>query len=74
MAKRMGCEVIEKHVNLCGYSDTPDAPHSINGEELSLMVRMLKEELPIKDTFRGNPHKRRAKTNGDGTTGFYRPR
>ena len=74
MAKRMGCEVIEKHVNLTDYCDTPDAPHSISGEELSLMVRMIREDLPIKDTFRSNPHKRIAKTNGDGSTGFYRPR
>lgn len=73
IAKRHGCEVLEKHVNFCGYTDTPDAPHSLSGEEFSQMVRHLREDLSLKETKRSNPHKRKSVTLANGITGYYRP-
>lgn len=40
-----GASVIEKHVNLCGVTGTPDAGHSISGEEFSLMVDSIEGKL-----------------------------
>lgn len=42
MAKTLGASVIEKHVNLVGVKNTPDAPHSLNLDEFSLMCQNLK--------------------------------
>jgi N-acetylneuraminate synthase len=67
-AKAHGATIIEKHVNLCGYTDTDDAPHSINGAELAIMTRALKGSLTIKETFRSNPYKRQLTPHG-----YYRP-
>lgn len=40
-----GACVIEKHVNLCGVQGTPDAGHSISGEEFALMVDSIEGSL-----------------------------
>lgn len=42
IAKAVGCEVIEKHVNFTPYTDTPDAGHALNESEFRLMVQNLK--------------------------------
>jgi len=49
IAKNRGCEVIEKHVNFITHSHTPDAGHSLDEVEFSLMVKMLrgKEASPV---------------------------
>lgn len=41
-----GACVIEKHVNFCELTDTPDAPHSLLGDQFMLMVRNLKGDYP----------------------------
>ena len=33
------CEFYEKHVNFCGYEDTPDAPHSLSEADFRRFVR-----------------------------------
>jgi len=33
--------IVEKHVNLCGVNDTPDAPHSLNFDEFSRFCEYL---------------------------------
>lgn len=38
-----GVDVFEKHVNFCGYENTPDAPHSLSGEDFKLMVRLIND-------------------------------
>lgn len=48
MAMDFGACMIEKHVNFTNWDDTPDAPHSLNKDEFTLMVRALKsEEVPL---------------------------
>lgn len=42
VASRMGASIIEKHVSFI-ESETPDKPHSLNGEEFKLMCLSLKE-------------------------------
>lgn len=43
--------VLEKHVNFTSHKHTPDAGHSLNEKEFSLMVRNLKgEDLSPKET------------------------
>jgi sialic acid synthase SpsE len=73
VAKARGATVIEKHVNFAGHTDTPDAGHSISGPELSMMVRYLKNELPISETFNSNPWKRKLIALPDGARGYFRP-
>jgi N,N'-diacetyllegionaminate synthase len=53
-AKMYGATVIEKHVNLVGVKDTPDAPHSLNTDQFKAMCNALIEEdgyrsLPLED-------------------------
>ncbi len=43
-ALEKGCSLIEKHVNFLEYTDTPDANHALNFQELSIMIRFLKNE------------------------------
>lgn len=45
MFKDAGATIIEKHVNFLEYCDTPDAHHALNFKELSLMCRILKDEV-----------------------------
>lgn len=48
MAKTYGAVILEKHVNFTNWNDTPDAPHSLSGDEFKLMVNNLKgREVPI---------------------------
>lgn len=58
VAKHRGAVIIEKHVNFTEHTDTPDAPHSLNEKEFSMMVRNLKGTLSPRETFINNPHKR----------------
>ena len=74
IAKQRGADVIEKHVNFCGYTDTPDAPHSLNFENFRLMIRNLKNKVRTEETFKPNPWKRKIITLPNGTYGYYRPR
>lgn len=73
MALVCDAKVIEKHVNFVGCKDTPDAPHSLSKEEFSMMVKVLRNDLPEEETFRPNPWKRQLLTLKDGTTGYFRP-
>lgn len=43
LAAELGATVIEKHVNFTEHTDTPDAPHSLNGEEFKRMVHVLRD-------------------------------
>ena len=40
-AMRRGAEVIEKHVNLVGVTNTPDAPHSLSLDEFKAMCQAI---------------------------------
>ncbi len=71
-AKRRGAVLIEKHVNLADVSGTPDAPHSINARELSLMCRHLKGKLSRDETFNPNPWKRQFIPLPNGKRGYFR--
>lgn len=73
LARNHGAVIIEKHVNFAGHSDTPDARHSLSREEFQLMVKHLKGQTGILDTFRENPHKRVYRTPAGGAPGYYRP-
>jgi sialic acid synthase SpsE len=73
MAKIHNATVIEKHVNFCGYADTPDAPTSLSGEQFAMMVKHLRNDLSIEETRRGNPHKRIKAVMPDGSTKYFRP-
>lgn len=42
LAQDRGAVVLEKHVNLCGVTDTPDAPHSLSLDEFKYMVQSLR--------------------------------
>lgn len=44
LAKQHGCTVIEKHFNPFNYTDTPDAPHSINIEDFKAMVEVIRSD------------------------------
>lgn len=46
MAKMYSMVALEKHVNFCGYTDTPDAPHSLSANEFDMMIRAIKGEQP----------------------------
>lgn len=72
LAKDLGSKVIEKHVNFTHYSDTPDAPHSLNKDEFRLMVKNLRGKLKMDETFRPNPWKRKW-TALEGLKGYFRP-
>ncbi len=71
-AKRRGAVLIEKHVNLCGVTGTPDAPHSINANELAMMCRHLKNKLSRDETFNPNPWKRQFIPLPNGKRGYFR--
>lgn len=43
IAQDMWCDVLEKHFNPFDYTDTPDAPHSLNTEDFQSMIRCLQE-------------------------------
>lgn len=45
-AKMHSMVAIEKHVNFCGYTDTPDAGHSLNTEEFDMMVKAIRGDKP----------------------------
>lgn len=50
IASQFPCTILEKHVNFLDYTDTPDCQHSLNFEELSMMIRVLKgEEISLAD-------------------------
>lgn len=51
-AKRRGAVVIEKHVNLVGVTDTPDAPHSLTLEELKAMILNLEGKMTCSSSER----------------------
>lgn len=72
-AKQKGASVIEKHVNFTDHTDTPDAGHSLSGEEFSIMVQALKGELELRDIFKPNPWKRQLITLPNGKRGWFRP-
>lgn len=74
LAKKNGATIIEKHVNFCGYTDTPDAGHSLNLEEFGIMVRALKG-IPVSmlETYRPNPYKRKRMSFEHFKDGYYRP-
>jgi sialic acid synthase SpsE len=64
LAKHMGASVLEKHFNPFDYTDTPDAPHSLNTADFKDMVAAIAGELkPIGPTPAELPmllrHKRR---------------
>lgn len=42
IAQDRGAFVLEKHVNLSGVTDTPDAPHSLSLDEFKAMVQALR--------------------------------
>jgi Sialic acid synthase len=42
---KYGASIIEKHANFLDYTDTPDAPHSLNFEEFNFMTRTFKGEF-----------------------------
>ena len=80
IAKSEGAVVIEKHVNFTSHTDTPDAPHSINGEELRLMVRVIKgDRITLDETASlcnqrmRNEWRRRPVAQDDGSIKYYRP-
>lgn len=74
LARSHGAVVIEKHVNFTDHKDTPDAPHSLSGSEFALMVRHLRGESSIDETFHPNPNKRQLIALPNGASGYYRPR
>lgn len=47
LAKAQGAVVLEKHFNPFYYTDTPDAPHSLNLEQFKKMVQNLNGKLPF---------------------------
>jgi len=79
LAKQAGAWVIEKHVNFGCFTDTPDAPHAINAEELALMVKNLNDKSTIHDSEMlcnqkmKRIWKRRYIHLPDGTWGWFRP-
>ncbi len=72
-AQKKGATIIEKHVNFCGYTDTPDAPHSLNFEEFKIMVRHLKGRFDVEDRAPSNPYQRKAVNLPNGKRGYFRP-
>lgn len=45
-ANDYGICVVEKHVNFCGYTDTPDAPHSLSFEDFKLYCAAARGNRP----------------------------
>lgn len=72
-ARSHGAVILEKHVNFTEHTDTPDAPHSLSEAEFKLMMRHLKGESTISDTFTPCTWKRKLITLPNGTEGYYRP-
>lgn len=73
IARNKGCDILEKHVNFTLHTDTPDAPHSLNTLEFSMMVRHLKGRLQAAETRMSNPHKRKLVIADDGSRVYFRP-
>jgi N-acetylneuraminate synthase len=51
-ARNLGASVIEKHVNLVGVKDTPDAPHSLSLDHFKHMCKYLRysdNSVPLED-------------------------
>lgn len=78
-AKFYGATVIEKHVNFTRYTDTPDAGHSLNAQELSLMITNLKKQVPrelvesLCNQSMKKDWKRRHIKLQNGESGYFRP-
>ena len=73
LSRSFGATVLEKHVNFFDYTDTPDAPHSLSKYEFALMVKHLRGESNLSETFTPNPWKRKMITLPNGTCGYFRP-
>lgn len=57
-AAKVAC-VIEKHLNPFGYSDTPDAPHSIGAEDFRLMISEIRGQTGVCEEEMHCKHNRR---------------
>lgn len=51
LARDQGATVIEKHVNFSSSNDTADAPHSLSGEGLALLIANLRGSLTSDEIF-----------------------
>lgn len=81
LARDAGATVIEKHVNFSPFTDTPDAGHSISGDELRLMIKAIQvKRIDLEETdaltniqMRKN-WRRKPFTQIDGSVRWYRPK